>query len=75
MTKKHWAWILLALGVAMIYSLSQFTAGKVDTSTTMGKLENDLAQVGILVNPSTATSATPIVGYALVGIGAWMLWF
>lgn len=74
MTKKHWAWILLALGVAMIYSLSQFTAGKVDASTTMGKLESDLAQVGILVSPST-TSATPILGYALVGVGAWLLWF
>lgn len=75
MTKKHWAWLLIGVGAAMVYSTSQLTAGKVDVSTTMGKLENDLASVAILGSPAATvgTTTTPYLAYVLMAVGAWML--
>lgn len=75
MTKKHWAYLAIGLGLAMIYAVSQLTAGKTDASTTLGKLENDLASLAILGSPAPAAGATttPYLPWALVGVGAWLL--
>lgn len=74
MTKKYWAYLLLAFGLAMIYSVSQLTAGKTDASTTMGKLQNDLAEFAILGSPTVAgATSTPFFAYGLLAAGAWLL--
>lgn len=72
MTKKYWAYLAIAVGLAMLYSLSQLTTGKTDASTAMGKLENDLASLAVVANPAGTTS-TPYLPYALMAFGAWML--
>lgn len=73
MSKKHWGYALLALGLAMIYSVSQLTAGKTDATTTQGKIENSLASLAITGSP--AGSASPYLGYAAAAVGAWLAFF
>lgn len=76
MTKKHWAYLAIALGLAMIWSLSQLTGGEVDGTTTLGKLETDLATFALTGAGGTAgstTATTPWLAYGLLGVGAWML--
>jgi hypothetical protein len=72
MTKEHWAWALLVLGVVTVYSVNQFTAGKVDTSTTWGKIESELASVNLLVGPN---NDVPVIAYAMIAVAIWVLWF
>lgn len=73
MTKKHWAWLMIAFGLALIWGHSKFTAGTIDSTTTMGKLAGDLASWSVL-NSSTATGATPpYLAYGLLAVGAWLL--
>ena len=80
MTKKHWAYLALGLGVLMIWALSKLKAGTVDTSTTIGKLQSDLASLSLAGSTATgaaagsATATTPWVAYGLLGVGAWLLW-
>lgn len=74
MNKKTWAYLLLGVGALMVYSVSQLTAGTLSTTTTTGKLQGDLASLAILGSPvTTGSSTTPYLAYALMGVGAWML--
>jgi hypothetical protein len=73
MRKRHFGFLLLGVAVAMIYSTSQLLAGKLDTSTTLGKLENDLAQWSVIGAPSGSTS--PVMAYLLAAVGAWLAFF
>jgi hypothetical protein len=68
MTKKYWAYLLIAFGAAMIYSNSLLTKG-IDASTTLGKLESDLADLGV----KTGSGSTPTGAYGLIGLGLWLL--
>jgi hypothetical protein len=68
MTKKYWAYLLIAFGAAMVYSYSQLTKG-IDASTTTGRLESDLADLSV----KFGSGDTPILAYGLIGFGAWML--
>jgi hypothetical protein len=68
MTKKYWAYLLIALGAALIYSQSQLTKG-IDASTTLGKLESDLADIAV----KTSSGATPVGAYGLLGLGLFLL--
>lgn len=72
MTKKKWAYVAIAAGLAMIYGLSQFRAGKIVQSTTMGSLENQLATFA-LIGTAGGGNDTPYLPYALLGVGAWLL--
>ena len=73
MSKKHWGYALIVLGLAMIYALSQVTGGKADATTTRGKLENTLANLAITGMPAGKTQ--PGVGYLAVAAGAWLAFF
>lgn len=79
MTKKYWAYLAIALGLAMLWAYSQLSGGKVDVSTTMGKLQNDLASLALVGStitgaaPGSTTATTPYLAYGLIGFGAWLL--
>jgi hypothetical protein len=73
MTKKYWAYLLIAFGAAMIYSQSQLTtATGIDASTTLGKLESDLADISVKMSAGTGKTI-PVGAYGLVGVGLWLL--
>jgi len=69
MTKKHWAWVLILFGVAIVYGNKKLLSGNLDLSTTAGKIENDLAQLSAAFGTDT-----PWPGYAAIGVGAWLLY-
>lgn len=68
MTKKYWAYLLIAFGAAMLYSFGRLNKG-IDASTTLGKLESDLADFAV----KTGSATTPTGAYGLIGLGLWLL--
>jgi hypothetical protein len=67
MKQKYWAYLVIAFGVAMLYSQSQLTKG-IDASTTVGKLESDLADL----STKFSSGSTPVAAYGLIALGLWL---
>jgi hypothetical protein len=72
MTKKYWAYLLIAVGVAMIYSLSEFRKGTIVSTSTRGGLETQLASFA-LIGTAGGGNDTPYLAYGLLASGAWLL--
>lgn len=79
MKKKYWAYLAIGLGLLMIWAISQVNAGKVDATTSLGKLQNELATLALSGSmaagaaPGSTTATTPFLAYGLMGVGAWLL--
>jgi hypothetical protein len=69
MSKKNWAYLAIAAALAILYSINQVDNAISGTNATLNSVESGLEKIGRLGSPN----ATPYVPYALLGVGAWLL--